>query len=214
MPNEQHQHHSPDPSGPMPPPPGAHHFDPSLGYPGHPVPGAHHFMQGPPTHGMPPGFGDDTESELGDTSLIDPSLDPSLSGSPDDHGMGRNESPKAAIARLRQELSQAKRQFNLATQQTSKLAEQLADVEEDAKNCHAELESLEAKLEEESHLRMEFERKYHEAQEAQRASEAKLKAVTTAPPSDNEAGEERAVRNEIEVDADGDIEVDAMAVHR
>ncbi|KAF8523218.1 hypothetical protein JB92DRAFT_3110189 [Gautieria morchelliformis] len=214
MPNEQHQHHSPDPSGPMPPPPAAHHFDPSLGYPGHPVPGAHHFMQGPPSHGMPPGFGDDTESELGDTSLIDPSLDPSLSGSPDDHGMGRNEPPKATIARLRQELSQAKRQFTLATQQTSKLAEQLADVEEDAKNSHAELESLEAKLEEETLLRVEFERKCHEAQEAQRAAEAKLKAVTTAPLSDNDAGEERAVRNEIEVVTDGDVEVGTMVVHR
>lgn len=212
VPNEQHQHHSPDPSGPsgpMPPPSTAHHFDPSLGFPGHPVPGAHHFMQGPPSHGMPPGFPDDGESDIGEASLIDPSLDPSLS---EDGGMGRNEPAKATIARLRQELNQAKRQFTLATQQTSKLAEQLAEVEEDAKKCHSDLEAMEIKLEEEILLRIEFERKCHEAEAAQQVAEDKLKDLTGALPSDATAEEERTVRNEIDADAEGDIDADESVV--
>lgn len=150
---------------------------------------------------MPPGFPDDGESDIGEASLIDPSLDPSLS---EDNGLVRNEPPKATISRLRQELSQAKRQFHLATQQTSKVAEQLAEVENDAKKCHSELEAMEAKLDEEIMLRLEFERKYNEAQEAQRRAEEKLKDLTNALPSDGTAEEERTVRNEIDVDADGD----------
>lgn len=211
VPNEQHQHPSPDPSGPsgsMPPPSPAHHFDPSLGFPGHPVPGPHHFMHGPPTQGMPPGFGDDGDSELGDASLIDPSLDPSLSASPDDGGM-RNDPSKAMLARLRHELAQAKRQWELATQQTSKLAEQLTEAEEDAKKYRSDCETIQAKLEEEVLLRVESERKCQEAEEAQKAAEDKLKAIADTVHSSSADDEERIVRSEVDVDADGDAEAEA-----
>lgn len=217
VPNEHHQHHSPDPSGPsgsMPPPSTAHHFDPSLGYPGHPVPGPHHFMQGPPSQGMPSAFGDDGESDLGDASLIDPSLDPSLSAaSPDDGSMGRSEPPKATIARLRQELIQAKRQFTLATQQTSKLAEQLADVEDEVKKCHSDIDTIQTKLDEEILLRLEIERKYRRAEEGKIAAEDKLKAWRATHHSNTEE-EERLVRTEIDVDADGDVDAETMIMQR
>ena len=171
-------------------------------------------MQGPPSQGMPSAFGDDGESDLGDASLIDPSLDPSLSAaSPDDGSMGRSEPPKATIARLRQELIQAKRQFTLATQQTSKLAEQLADVEDEVKKCHSDIDTIQTKLDEEILLRLEIERKYRRAEEGKIAAEDKLKAWRATHHSNTEE-EERLVRTEIDVDADGDVDAETMIMQR
>lgn len=168
------------PSGMQPPPPS--HFNPSLAFPGHPGPNAHHFMQGPPGQGLPPGFGDDD----GDTGgLIDPSLDPSLSGGTDDT-TGRNEPAKTTIARLRQELGQAKRQYTTATQQTTKLAEQLVDAREDARKCRAEMEAAEAKLEEEIAARESLEKRCEEAEAAKNDAEERLSALTGVLPPDSQ----------------------------
>ena len=203
LPNEQQQQHdSSDPSAPMPPPPPPH-FDPSLGFPGHPGPSAHHFMQGPPGQGMPPGFGgigDDGESDLGDATLIDPSLDPSLSGSHDDGSIVKSEPVKITIVRLRQELSQAKHQYTLATQESTKLAEQLAEAQDEAKKIRLELADTQAKLDEEVLSRIGIERKCQEAEEARVAVEERLGALTELPPE--MSPNERPVRNENDVDTD------------
>lgn len=204
---QQHAHHPPEgPTGPIPPPP-PHHFDPSIGFPHphphphvhahpHSVPGGHHFMQGPP-QGLHPGFAvGPTKHDLDDGSLIDPSLDPALAG-PDD--------AKVTIMGLRQELDETKNQYALASQQASKLAEQLAAAEEEIRKCRVEVDLMNVKLQTEILGRMNLERKYQELEQDRALLDEKVKVLTETTESGVVV-----VRNgnDQDVDAEGDAEVE------
>lgn len=153
-------------------------------------------MQGPP-QALHPGFTVDHKHDLDDSSLIDPSLDPSLTG-PED--------AKVTIVRLRQELEEMKDQYALASEQTTKLAEQLAVAEEEVRKYRVEMDMMNVKLQTEMLSRMELESKYRENEQERALLEEKVKVLTeTGEPSEVIV----VARNDQDVDAEGDADVDS-----